>query len=127
MWFFETLPVFHCFFANVNACSPIAGIIQVFGHVERDLPETHTQPATYCALCSTTVEGSEKSRMRTTYQKNSMRFGFFRACAFLAKTRNVMGFSGSVNGATKNPDTARKTQVFLYLGLCQCKWALYGF
>ena len=58
------------FFANVNARSPLASIIQVFGHVGRDLPETHMQPATYCALCSNTVEGSEKSRMRTTYQNN---------------------------------------------------------
>ena len=29
-----------------------------------------------------TVKGREKSRMRTTYQNISMRFGFFRACAF---------------------------------------------
>ena len=32
MWFFETPPGFHWFFANVNARSPLAGIIQVFGH-----------------------------------------------------------------------------------------------
>ena len=41
--------------------------------------------------------------MRTTYQNTSMRFGVFRACAFRAKNPNVMGFSGSVNGTTKNP------------------------
>ena len=89
---FETPPVFHWFFANVNTRSPLAGIIRVFGHVGCDLPETHTQPATYCALCSTKVEGSEKSRMRTTYQKNSMRFRVFRACTFLAKNPISYGF-----------------------------------
>ena len=31
-----------------------------------------------------TVKGREKSRMRTTYQNTSMRFWFFRACAFRA-------------------------------------------
>ena len=55
-------------------------------------------PATYCALL--TVKG-EKLRMRTTYQKPSMRFRFFCACAFLAKNRKVIGFSGSVNGYNK--------------------------
>ena len=29
-----------------------------------------------------------------------------------------MGFSGSVNGTTKNPG-------FLDFGFCQCKWAYY--
>ena len=33
VWFFETPPVFHWFFTNVNARSPLASIIQVFGHV----------------------------------------------------------------------------------------------
>ena len=117
MWFFETPPDFHWFFANVNARSPLAGIIRVFGHVGRDLPETHTQPATYCALFSTTVEGSEKSRMRTTYQKTSMRFRFFRACAFLAKNPKSYGFFWQCKRCNKNPG-------FLYFGFCQCKWTL---
>ena len=102
MWFFETPPGFHWVFANVNARSPLAGIIRVLSHMGRDLPETHTQPAcTYCALCSTTVEGSEKSHMRTTYQKKTV----WDSIIFLPKTWKVIGFSGSVNGATK-------TQVF---------------
>ena len=64
-----------------------------------------------------TVIGREKSRMRTTYQNTSMRFRFFRACAFRAKNpKCYMGFSGSVNGTTKNPG-------FLDFGFCQCKWA----
>ena len=56
-----------------------------------------------------TVKGREKSRMRTTYQNTSMRFGFFRACAFRAKTPNVIGFSGRC----KRLQT--KTQVFWIL------------
>ena len=64
-----------------------------------------------------TVKGREKSRMRTTYQNTSMRFwGFFAHALFVPKTPNVMGFSGSVNGTTKNPG-------FLDFGFCQCKWA----
>ena len=44
---------FHCFFSsNVNACSPLAGIIRVGGHMGRDPPGNHPQPATYCALRS---------------------------------------------------------------------------
>ena len=106
---FETPPVFHCFFANVNARSPLTGIIQVFGHVGRDLLRNHQRPATYCALCSTTVEGSEKSRMRTTYQKTSMRFRFFRACAFLAKNPKSYGFFWQCKRCNK------KKQVFYIL------------
>ena len=34
----------------------------------------------------------------------------------MPKTPNVMGFSGSINGTTKNPG-------FLDFGFCQCKWA----
>ena len=108
VWFFETLLVFHWFFANVNARSPLAGIFRVFGHVGRDLPESHTQPATYCALCSTTVEGSEKSRMRTTYQKNCMRLRFFRACAFLAEHPNSYGFFWQCKRCNK------KTRFFIF-------------
>ena len=100
---------FSLVFANVNARSPLTGIIRVFGHGGRDLLRNHTQPATYCAL--RTVKGREKSRMCTTYQTTSMRFWFFRACAFLAK-KKVMGFSGSVNGTG-----------FLDFGFCQFKWA----
>ena len=56
--------------------------------------------------------------MRTTYQNTSMRFGFFAHALFVPKTPNAMGFSGSVNGTTKNPG-------FLDFGFCQCKWAYY--
>ena len=115
MWCFETPPVFHCFFANVNARSPLTGIIWVFGHVGRDL-RNHPQPATYCALRM--VKGREKSRMCTTCQKPVWDSGFFAHALFLPKKRKVMGFSGSVNGRTKNPG-------FLDFGFCQCKWAYY--
>ena len=66
-----------------------------------------------------TVKGREKSRMRTTYQNTSMRFSFFAHALFVPKTQNAMGFSGSVNGTTKNPG-------FFYFGFCQCKWALWN-
>ena len=42
--------------------------------------------------------------------------GFFTHALFVPKNPNVMGFSGSVNGTTKNPG-------FLDFGFCQCKWA----
>ena len=42
--------------------------------------------------------------------------GFFAHALFVPKTPNIMGFSGSVNGTTKNPG-------FLDFGFCQCKWA----
>ena len=69
--------------------------------------------------CTCTVKGREKSRMRTTYQKNPVwDSGFFAHALFVPKTPNVMGFSGSVNGTTKNPG-------FLDFGFCQCKWAYF--
>ena len=43
--FFETPPVFQGFFANVNACSNLAGIIRVFDHVVRDLLRNHPTAA----------------------------------------------------------------------------------
>ena len=64
-----------------------------------------------------TVKGREKSRMRTTYQNTSLwDSGFFAHALFVPKTPNVMGFSGSVNGTTKNPG-------FLDFVFCQCNWA----
>ena len=44
--------------------------------------------------------------------------GFFAHALFVPKNPNVMGFSGSVNGTTKNPG-------FLDFGFCQCKWAYW--
>ena len=69
-----------------------------------------------------TVKGREKSRMRTTYQNTRLVWdsGFFAHALFVPKTPNVMGFSGSVNGTTKNPG-------FLDFGFCQCKWAYRWF
>ena len=103
-WFFETPPFFHCFFANVNARSRLAGIIQVFGHMGRDHPTAdHPRPAMYCAL--RTVKGREKSCMRTSYpppQKKCEILFFFAHALFLPKPRKFIGFSGSVNGTTKN-------------------------
>ena len=103
-WFFKTPLKFHCFFANVNARSNLAGIILVFGHVVRDLQRNHPTAARgRNAHYTCTVKGREKSRMRTTYQNTSMRFGFFAHALFVPKTPNAIGFSGSVNGTTKHP------------------------
>ena len=58
--------------------------------------------------------------MHTTYQKKQYEIRvFFAHALFVPKNPNVMGFSGSVNGTTKNPG-------FLDFGFCQCKWALLG-
>ena len=56
-----------------------------------------------------TVKGREKSRMRTTYQNTSMRFRFFRACAFRAKNPECYGFFWQCKRYNK------KTQVFWIL------------
>ena len=48
-----------------------------------------------------TVKDREKSRMRTTYQ--SMRFGFFRACAFRAKNPKCYGFFWQCKRYNKKP------------------------
>ena len=50
-----------------------------------------------------TVKGREKSRMRTTYQNISMRFGFFRACAFRAKNPECYGFFWQCKRYNKKP------------------------
>ena len=71
----------------------------------------------YCALCSTIRSRAARSHaMRTTYQKTSMRFCFFWRMHFSCQNPKSYGFSGSVNGATKNLG-------FVYFGFCQCKWA----
>ena len=64
---------------------------------------TRGRPTTYCAL--STVKGREKSRrMRTTYPKKQYEIQVFSRMHFSCQNpRKVMGFSGSVNGTTKNP------------------------
>ena len=116
-WFFETPPKFHWFFANVNARSNLAGIIRVFGHVVRDLQRNHPTAARDVMRTTRVRSKVERSRacapLTTTQVWDS---GFFAHALFVPKTLNVMGFSGSVNGTTKNPG-------FLDFGFCQCKWA----
>ena len=101
VWFFETPPVFHWFFANVNACSPLTGIIRVFSHVGRDLPRNHPRPGTYYTAHYVRSK-VERSRACAPLTKNTVwDSGLFANALFLQKTRKVMGFSGSVNGTTK--------------------------
>ena len=80
------------FFANVKLCGLLINTTRVRSKVERSRA---------CApLTKTQVWDS----------------GFFAHALFVPKTPNAMGFSGSVNGTTKNPG-------FLDFGFCQCKWA----
>ena len=66
-----------------------------------------------------TFKGREMSHTRTTYQNAFLRNGFFRACGCRAQgPPNAMGFSGNVNGTTKNPG-------FFYNRFCQCKFGPY--
>ena len=116
-WFFETPPKFHWFFANVNARSNLAGIIRVFGHVIHDLQRNHPTAARDVMRTTRVRSKVERSRPCAPLTKTSVwDSGFFTHALFVPKTPNVMGFSGSVNGTTKNPG-------FLDFGFCQCKWA----
>ena len=116
-WFFETPPKFHWFFANVNARSNLAGIIRVFGHVIRDLQRNHPTAARDVMRTTRVWSKVERSRACAPLTKTQVwDSGFFAHALFVPKTPNVMGFSGSVNGTTKNPG-------FLDFGFCQCKWA----
>ena len=119
--FFETLPKFHWFFANVNARSNLAGIIWVFGHVVRDLQRNHPTAARDVMRTTRVRSKVERSRACAPLTKTQVwDSGFFAHALFVPKTPNVMGFSGSVNGTTKNPGS-------LDFGFCQCKWAYRWF
>ena len=117
--FFETPPKFHWFFANVNARSNLAGIIRVFGHVVRDLQRIHPTAARDVMRTTRVRSKVERSCACAPLTKTQVwDSGFFAHALFVPKTPNAMGFSGSVNGTTKNPG-------FLDFGFCQCKWAYW--
>ena len=104
-------------FANVNARSNLAGIIRVFGHVVRDLQRNHPTAARDVMRTTRVRSKVERSRACAPLTKTQVwDSGFFAHALFVPKNPNVMGFSGSVNGTTKNPG-------FLDFGFCQCKWA----
>ena len=96
----------------VNARSNLAGIIRVFGHVVRDLQRNHPTAARDVMRTTRVRSKVERSRACTPLTKTQVWYSGL----FVLKTPNVMGFSGSVNGTTKNPG-------FLDFGFCQCKWA----
>ena len=103
-WFFETPPKFHWFYANVNARSNLAGIIRVFGHVIRDFHRNHPTAARDVMRTTRVRSKVERSRSCAPLTKTQVwDSGFFAHALFVPKTPNVMGFSGSVNGTTKNP------------------------
>ena len=92
-------------FCQCNASSNLAGFYSGFSAESPD----HGPRRNAHYTC--TVKGREKSRMRTTYQKTSMRFGFFRARAFRAKKPKCYGFFWQCKRLQQ------KTQVFWILVL----------
>ena len=118
--FLKLCRIFHWFFANVNARSNLASIIRVFGHVVRDLQRNHPTAARDVMRTTRVWSKVERSRACAPLTKTQVwDSGFFRACAFRAKTPECYGsFWQCINSTTKNPG-------FLEFGFCQCKWALY--
>ena len=83
----------------------------------RDLQRNHPTAARDVMRTTRVRSKVERSRACAPLTKTQVwDSGFFAHALFVPKTQNVMGFSGSVNGTTKNPG-------FLDFGFCQCKWA----
>ena len=83
----------------------------------RDLQRNHPTAARDVMRTTRVRSKVERSRACAPLTKTQVwDSGFFAHALFVPKTPNVMGFSGSVNGTTRNPG-------FLDLGFCQCKWA----
>ena len=92
-------------------------IIRVFGHVVHVLQRNHPTAARDVMRTTRVRSKVERSRSCAPLTKTQVwDSGFFAHALFVPKTPNAMGFSGSVNGTTKNPG-------FLDFGFCQCKWA----
>ena len=106
---------FSGFFANVNTCSNLAGYYS--GFWSRGTWPSAESPDRDVMRTTRVRSKVERSRacapLRNTQVWDS---SFFVHALFVPKTLNVMGFSGSVNGTTKNPGV-------LDFGFCQCKWA----
>ena len=81
-------------FANVNACSNLAGYYSGFWSCGTwPSAESPDRGPRRNAHYTCTVKGREKSRMRTTYQNTSMRFGGFSRMRFSCqKTRMLWVF-----------------------------------
>ena len=83
----------------------------------RDLQRNHPTAARDVMRTTRVQSKVERSRACAPLTKTQVwDSGFFAHALFVPKTPNAMGFSGSVNGTTKNPG-------FFYFGFCQCKWA----
>ena len=88
MWFFETPPFFHWFFANVNGSPVLFGFLVTWDVTFGGITHGPRRTASYVR---STVDRSRVCAPLT--KKNSMRFVFFRAFAFLAqKTEKLWGF-----------------------------------
>ena len=84
----------------------------------RDLQRNHPTAARDVMRTTRVRSKVERSRACAPLTKTQVwDSGFFAHALFVPKTPNVIGFSGSVNGTTKNPG-------FLDFGFCQCNWAL---
>ena len=91
-WVFETPPKFHWFFANVNAHSNLAGIIQVFGHVVRDLQRNHPTAARDVMRTTRVRSKVERSHACAPLTKAQVwDSGFFAHALFVPKPPNAMG------------------------------------
>ena len=91
-------------FANVNACSNLAGYYLGFwSHGTWPSAESPDRGPRRNAHYTCTVK-VERSRACAPLTKTPVwDSGVFAHALFVPKTPNVMGFSGSVNGTTKNP------------------------
>ena len=108
-------------FANVNACSNLAGYYSGFwSRGTWPSAESPDRGPRRNAHYTCTVKGSSREVAHAHHlPKHQYEIrGVFAHALFVPKNPNVMGFSGCVNGTTKNPG-------FLDFGFCQCKWAYH--
>ena len=116
MGFFETLPVFQGFFCQckrlLQSCRYYSGFWSRGTWPSAESPDRG--PRRNAHYVRSKVERSRACAPLT--KKPVWDSGFFAHALFVPKTPNITGFSGSVNGTTKNPS-------FLDFGFCQCKWA----
>ena len=85
------------------------------GFWSRDTWPSADHPTAACDVMRTTRVRSKVERSRSCAPLTKLKYEilvFFAHALFVPKTPNVMGFSGSVNGTTKNPG-------FWDFGFCQ--------
>ena len=104
MIFIETPPKFHWFFCQCKRSLQSRRYYSGFwSRGTWPSAESPDRGPRRNAHDTCTVKDREKSRMRTTYQNISMRFGVFRAWAFLAKKPECYGFFWQCKRYNKEP------------------------